>query len=191
MDNQQHEDYWKRLDDETRSDRVQRRLEISSLGYVGELPELLWEYSVEAVQLYINGNFSSVILWCAAILELILADKLINGGKGTKEVIELLSLKEKTNLCLQYKIISKEESKKINEVRELRNAIIHANAGKLAKMARKRYDDVNNNLSQVLTEFYLSNLGGEMKRQTLEYLAFTRNLCARWYGESKRGEAPL
>lgn len=182
MNNQQYEDRLKELDDETRPDRVRRWGEISHVTYIGELPELLLEYSAAAIQLYINGNFGSVILWCASILELVLADKLISEGKGTKEIIELLNLREKTALCRRYKIIDKEESKMINKMRESRNAIVHANAGKLAGMAKKSYGDVSDDLSKFLAGFYLSNLGGGIQSQALGYLEFTRKLNARLYG---------
>ena len=184
MNNQQYEDRLKGLDDETRPDRVRRWGEISRVAYIGELPELLQDYSAKVIQLYINGNFCSVILWCASILELVLADKLISEGKGKKEVIELLSLKEKTDLCRRYNIIDREESKKISKVRESRNAIVHANAGKLTEMAKKSYGDVSNDLSKFLAGFFLSNLGGGIQSQALEYLEFTRTLSARWYGEN-------
>ena len=183
MDDQQYEEYLKKLDDETRPDRVRRRREISPAIYGGDLPELLWAYSGEAIKSYIWGEFSSVILFCASILELVLADKLIRESKGTKEVIEMLTLNEKTRLCYQYKILKKEDKKNIDKVRELRNWIAHANAGRLSQIAKRSYGDVSEVLSQVLAEFYLSNLGGKIQRQALECLEFTRGLSRRWYGE--------
>ena len=183
MDDQQYEEYLKKLDDETRPDRVWRRREISLLIYGQELPKLLCEYSAQAIKLYIWGEFSSVVLFCASIIELVLTDRLIREGKGTREVMKLLNLQEKTRLCYQYKMINREDRKNINKVRELRNGIAHANAGRLSQLAKGSYGDVSEVLSQMLAEFYLSNLGGEIKRQALKHLEFTRKLIRCWYGE--------
>jgi len=117
------------------------------------------------------------------MLELVLGDKLLSEGKGKKEIIELLNLREKTALCRRYEIIDKEESKMINKVRESRNAIVHANIGRLTEMAKKSYGDVGDELFEHLPGFFLSNLGGEIQSKALEYLEFTRTLSERLYGE--------
>jgi len=187
MDEKEFREYLKKRDDETREDRVKRRSELSLVTYGGELPELLWEYSTEAIQLYICGHFASVILWCATILELALSDKLIGCGYGTTEVIELLSLVKKIRLCRRFKIITPEDKKNIDKVRDLRNAIAHANAGKLAKMARAYYGDVDNAISQVLPGLYLGDFGQALKSEALKFLTFTRELTKRWYGEKPSG----
>lgn len=184
MDEKEFREYLKKRDDETREDRVKRRSELSSVTYGGELPKLLWEYSTEAIQLYICGHFASIILWCATILELALSDKLIHKSKGTKEVIELLTLNEKTRLCHKFGIITSQEDKNnIDDIRNLRNSITHADAGKLAKMARAYYGDVDDVISQVLPELYLGDFGKALKSQALKSLTFTRELTKRWYGE--------
>jgi len=184
MDEKEFREYLKKRDDETREDRVKRRSELSPVTYGGELPKLLWEYSTEAIQLYICGHFASVILWCATILELALSDKLIHNSKGTKEVIELLTLSEKTRLCHKFGIITSQEDKNnIDDIRNLRNSIIHADAGKLAKMARAYYGDVDDVISQVLPELYLGDFGEALKSKALKSLTFTRELTKRWYGE--------
>ena len=184
MDEEEFREYLKKRDDETREDRVKRRSELSPVTYGGELPKLLWEYSTEAIQLYICGHFASVILWCATILELALSDKLIHNSKGTKEAIELLTLSEKTRLCHKFGIITSQEDKNnIDDIRNLRNSIIHADAGKLAKMARAYYGDVDDVISQVLPELYLGDFGEALKSQALKSLTFTRELTKRWYGE--------
>jgi len=184
MDEKEFREYLKKRDDETREDRVKRRSELSPVTYGGELPKLLWEYSTEAFQLYICGHFASIILWCATILDLALSDKLIHISKGTKEVIELLTLSEKTRLCHKFGIITSQEDKNnIDDIRNLRNSIIHADAGKLAKMARAYYGDVDDVISQVLPELYLGDFGEALKSQALKSLTFTRELTKRWYGE--------
>lgn len=184
MDEKEFREYLKKRDDETREDRVKRRSELSPVTYGGELPKLLWEYSTEAIQLYSCGHFASVILWCATILELALSDKLIHNSKGTKEVIELLTLIEKTRLCHKFGIITSQEDKNnMDDIRNLRNSIIHADAGKLAKMARAYYGDVDDVISQVLPELYLGDFGEALKSEALKSLTFTRELTKRWYGE--------
>lgn len=184
MEEKEFREYLKKRDDETREDRVKRRSELSPVTYGRELPKLLWEYSTEAIQLYICGHFASVILWCATILELALSDKLIHNSKGTKEVIELLTLGEKTRLCHKFGIITSQEDKNnIDDVRNLRNSIIHADAGKLAKMARAYYRDVDDVISQILPELYLGDFGKALKSEALKSLTFTRELTKRWYGE--------
>jgi len=184
MDEKEFREYLKKRDDETREDRVKRRSELSLVAYGGELPKLLWEYSTEAIQLYICGHFASVILWCATILELALSDKLIHNSKGTKEVIEPLTLSEKTRLCHKFGIITSQEDKNnIDDIRNLRNSIIHADAGKLAKMARAYYGDVDDVISQVLPQLYLGDFGEALKSEALKSLTFTRELTKRWYGE--------
>jgi hypothetical protein len=189
MDEKEFREYLKKRDDETREDRVKRRSELSLVTY-GELPKLLGEYSTEAIQLYICGHFASVILWCATILELALSDKLIHNSKGTKEVIELLTLSEKTRLCHKFGIItSKEDKNNIDDIRNLRNSIIHADAGQLAEMARAYYGDVDDVISQVLPELYLGDFGEALKSEALKSLTFTRELTKRWYGEKPSGFA--
>lgn len=184
MDEKEFRGYLKKRDDETLEDRVKRRSELSPVTYGGELPKLLWEYSTEAIKLYICGHFASVILWCATILELALSDKLIHNSKGTKEVIALLTLSEKTRLCRKFRIItSKEDKNNIDDIRNLRNSIIHADAGKLAEMARAYYGDVDDAISQVLPELYLGDFGEALKSEALKSLTFTRELTKRWYGE--------
>lgn len=190
MDEKEFREYLRKGDDETREDRVKRRSELSPVKYGGDLPRLLWEYCTEAVQLYICGHFASVIIWCATILELALSDKLIHNSKGTKEVIELLTLREKTILCRKFGIITFERDKdNIDDIRNLRNSIIHADAGKLANMARAYYGNVDDAISQVLPELYLGDFGKALKSEALKSLTFTRELTKRWYGEKSSGFA--
>jgi len=184
MDDKEFREYLKKRDAETLEDRVKRRSELSPVIYgSAELPELLGEYSAETIQLYICGHFASVILWCTSIAELALEDKLIGSGKGTKEVIELLSLVEKTRLCRKFSIITSQDKKDIDDLRNLRNYIAHANAGKLTEMARVCYGDVEEALSHALPSLYLSDFGNKISSQALKFLNFTRELIKRWYGE--------
>lgn len=186
MDDKKVREYLRKRDDETREDRVKRVSDLSKVTFVKPLPKLLWEYIGEAGQLYINGHFSNVILWCASMLELALADKLIDSGKGVKEVIEPLSLDRKTRLCSEFGIITcKETEKNIDKIRDLRNAVAHAKAGKLATMAKKQtvYEDIIDSSPEILAELFLTNFGGPMKSEALESIEFTMKLMEHWYGE--------
>ncbi len=169
-------------DAETCEDRVTRWSEINPVIYNhAKLPELLSEYSAEAIQLYIYGHFPSVIIWCASIIELSLEDKLIANGKGTKEVIMLLGLLEKTRLCRKFGIITSGESKGIDKIRLKRNTIAHANAGKLSEMKKVNNEDSAETLFNTYPGLYLSNLGGIIEIQSREFLSFTRKLIERLY----------
>jgi len=184
MDDDEFREYLKKNDTETREDRVRRRSELCETTYnTAELPELLWEYSSEAIQLYICGHFASVILWCTSIVELALEDKLISSGKGTKEVIELLGLVDKTRLCRQYSIITAQDEKDIDKMRSMRNYIAHANAGKLAKIARVVYRDLDDTWSHHLPSLYLSDFGKTISTRALKSINFTRRLTERLYME--------
>jgi hypothetical protein len=72
----------------------------------------------------------------------------------------------------------------------LRNCIIHANAGNLAKRAKIYYGDVDTPILQALPSLYLGNFGGGMKSQALTSLEYTRELLSRWYGEKPLDGAP-
>lgn len=179
MDDNEFREYLKKRDAETLEERVKRRSELRSAAYSEELPQLLWEYSAEAINLYICGHFPAVILWCTSIVELALEDKLIAGGKGTREVTELLSFAEKTRLCRKFSIITPEDKKGIDRMRDLRNSITHANAGRLGEMARAHYSVIGGALADVLPSLYLGDLGSNAR----EFLIFARELIERWYGE--------
>jgi hypothetical protein len=190
MNDNEFREYLRKRDAETIEDRVKRRSELSQVKYgSAELPELLWEYSAETIQLFICGHFASVILWCASIVELTLEDKLIGSAKGTKELIELLSFVEKTRLCRKFGIITPQDKNDIDDLRNLRNYIAHANAGKLTEMARVCYGDVEEALSLALPGLYLSDFGNKISSQALKFINFTRALIKRWYGEKQFNSA--
>jgi len=182
MDDNEFRKYLEQKDAETREDRVNRRKRLPSIRFGWYLPELLWEYSSPADQLYIDGQFGAVIIWSATLLELILADKLIAGGKGTKELVELLSLAEKTRLCTDFEIITKKDRKSIDKIRELRNAIAHANVGKLDQRGKRHYPDLEE-ASKVRPHLYLADLGGPLEEDALYSLTYTMSLVEKWYGE--------
>ena len=106
--------------------------------------------------------------------------ELEKGIKGTKLRGSIDALYQ--DIVFEFKRDLKLEGEKgREELRKLRNALIHADAGKLAKMARKCY---GGSYEGVDTEFYLSPLGngGGIVADALRYLGFTRDLTFRFYG---------
>ena len=99
----------------------------------------------------------------------------------TGDEIEHFSLEQMAILSHRLQILTDQEKDTIDELRKLRNALIHANAGKLGKMARKSYGDFYEGLG---TEFYLFPLSEEsgIRADALKYLCFTRDLTFRFYG---------
>jgi hypothetical protein len=141
----------------------------------------MWEYVTTADEMFIDGHFLGVVLLCAATMELLLADQLMVNSGMTRSEVERFSLEQLAILAHRLQIVTDLEKGTIAELRQLRNALIHANAGKLDKMARKSYGDFYEGLD---TEFYLSPLSDEggIITDALKYLGFTRDLTFRFYG---------
>ena len=88
--------------------------------------------------MFIRGHFMGVILISAGILELVLADQLRSTGM-TQEEVQRFGLEQMVILGRRIGILNANEAGQFNELRKLRNALIHANAGRLDQMAKKRY----------------------------------------------------
>lgn len=193
MDRNEFRENLKMRDAETLEDRVKRRDELRHIEYQGKLPSLLTSYSALANEMYISGYFVGVILLCAAIAELILADKLLAKVPMTQDELGHFSLYEKTVLCHGLGILNNQGQDKANmdELRKLRNWLSHANAGNLYKMAEgsyRRLDDAVRT-EDVVTTLYLANLDGKLKNQALQHLGFIRGLIQRWYGVEPSGSS--
>ena len=69
----------------------------------------------------------------------------------------------------------------IDELRKLRNALIHINAGKLSEMARKSGSYLYTGLE---AEFYLNPILKDtgINKDAYKYLVFTRKLIVKFYG---------
>jgi hypothetical protein len=118
----------------------------------------MWEYVTTADEMFIDGHFLGVVLLCAAVTELLLTDQLMANSGMMKDEVERFSLEQMAILAYRLRIVTDLEKGTIDDLRQLRNALIHANAGKLGKMARKSYGDFYEGLE---TEFYLSPLSDE------------------------------
>lgn len=168
-------------DGKTLDGKIKRWKQIQPLTYGQPLPKLMWEYVATADEMFIDGHFLGVILLSTAVMELLLADQLMARAQMTRSETEHFGLEQMTILSHRLQILTDQEKDAIDELRKLRNALIHANAGRLDKMAKKSYGGFHKGLE---TEFYLSPLSDEsgIRADALKYLCFTRDLTFRFYG---------
>jgi len=171
-------------DQKTLNGKVKRWKQIRPATYGQPLPKLMWEYVTTADDMFIDGHFLGVVLLSAAIMELLLADQLVARTQMTGDEIEHFGLEQMTILSHRLQILNDQEKGTIDELRKLRNALIHANAGRLGKMARRSYSDFYQGLE---TEFYLSPLSDEggIRADAFKYLCFTRDLTLKFYGSQE------
>ncbi len=135
--------------------------------------------------MFIEVHFIGVILLCASIVELSLADQLMPRTRIVRKEIERFTLEQMTILAHRLEIITSQEKGTISELRELRNNLIHANAGEIAKMGKICYGVPPSDHSESLeTGLYLTPLseGEGIGADALRYLGFTTDLTFRFYG---------
>ena len=168
-------------DQKTLDGKVKRWKQIQPATYGQPLPKLMWEYVTTADDMFIDGHFLGVVLLCAAVTELLLTDQLMTNSGMMKDEVERFSLEQMAILAHRLRIVTDLEKGTIDELRQLRNALIHANADKLGKMARRSYGNFYKGLE---TEFYLSPLSDEsgIRADALKHLRFTRDLTFKFYG---------
>lgn len=176
MNVEQFREYLIKRDQETLEERVERGMQLPPSAYNQTLPGLIWDYITEARQMFTDGYFIGVILLCAGMVELSLADQLMSKIRMVGEEIERFSLEAMTILAHRLEIVTDKEKNTIDELRKLRNALIHANAGKIAQMARRRWPD--------LPEWcYLGPFEGTgVSGDALRHLQFTKDLTLKFYG---------
>ena len=171
-------------DKESLEKRIRRWKKLVPATYNVNLPNLVWYYLTESDEMYISGHFLGAILLCAGIAEIIIADQIkINLMLSTRET-ERFGLEQLTILGQRINILDELESKQLHDLRKLRNILIHANTGKLGKMARKIYDPSSSD-DYLYMGFYLtpiSNGGIDIDRDALQYLQIIRNLTIKFYG---------
>lgn len=153
------------------------------MTYSITLPETIFQYIIRAKDMYISGHFIGCILLSATVIELALADKLITIGKAAHEVVECLTLAEKTSLCYRFGLINRSDKKSIDSTRKIRNALTHANMGKLTEEAKRHYSSADEAILQIIGSLYLGDFGAAMKNDAFECLDYARSLTRRWYGE--------
>ena len=168
-------------DEQTLNGKLRRWKQIKPVTYGQPLPRLLWEYVTTADEMFIEGHFWGVILLSAAITELLLADQLMARAQMTGGEIEHFRLEQMAILAHRLQILTDQEKDAIDELRKLRNGLIHANVGRLKEMAKKSHGSLYEGLE---AESYLVPLSDEsgIRVDALKYLRFTRDLTFRFYG---------
>ena len=172
-------------DEKTLDDKIKRWKQIQPVTYGQQLPELIWDYLTTADQMFIDGQFLGVILLCASIVEMSLSDRLVSRIQMSPKEIERFSLEQMTILTHRLGIITDQEKGAVDKLRKTRNALIHANTGKIATMGRVWYEVPPSNHSELLVRgLYLTPLseGEGIAGDALEYLGFTRDMTFRFYG---------
>jgi hypothetical protein len=183
MEERQFRDSVITRDRDTLVDRVKRWKQLTPATFQGSLPGLLWEYITEADDMYIGGHYIGVILLCSAILELVLADQHEIKTADASVKVKQLTFEEMICCCSQLDILDEHEKSQIDHLRKLRNALVHINAGKLLKMARKGYEIHKLKSESIVTSLYLASFGETgISEDALEYLTLARDITVKFYG---------
>lgn len=163
--------------------RVERWKQIVPAMYDVPLPEMMWGYLSEVDEMYIAGHFLGAIVFCAGIAELILTDQIRSKvGMKSKEV-ERFGLEQLIILGRRLAILDDNDTDRLNDLRKLRNYLIHGKAGQLTKMAKKRYRVSGSDDSFLDAEFYVhSGFEGGIDKDALLHLGLVRDLSMRFYG---------
>lgn len=177
MDEQEFRDTLVKWDQESIEERVQRWKQLGLAAYQGTLPSLVWEYLIEAKDMYIRGHPLGTILLCGAIVEMVLVHQIVLGTGMSEKEIERFTLEQKTILSRRLDILEAGEVTHVDELRKLRNALIHADPGKLAKGA-KFPASVDARVSLYLTASWKDGI----TKDALKYLQATRELTLKFYG---------
>jgi len=180
MDEEGFRKYQTTRDQESLEEKVRRWKQLQPVTYGQPLPELMWGYVTTADAMFIDGHFMGVVLLCAGIIELVLADQLMTRSQMTRDEVERFNLEQMVILAHRLEFVTEEEKDAINGLRKLRNALIHANAGKISKMA-KRHGDFYGGVGMEFYLFPLSKEGG-ISSDALKYLRFTRDFTSKFYG---------
>jgi len=164
-------------------DRVERWKQIVPAIYDVPLPELVWGYLSEVDEMYIAGHFIGVVLLCAGIAELVLADQIrVRTGMTAREV-ERFTLEQLAILGRRLSVVEEAEMGRLNELRKQRNYLVHGKAGRLAQMAKKRYRASGPDDSFLNAEFYVrSGFAGGIDQDACQHLRLIRDLTVRFYG---------
>jgi hypothetical protein len=185
MDEKEFTELLLKRDEATLKERIERWKKFSPVTYKVQLPELLWDYIVNADEMYVAGYFLGVISLCASVVEMILADQIVLKIKATKTEVERFSLAQLIVLNHRLGTLKEDEAHWLDEFRNLRNSIIHVNVSKLEKRALKTYQVSNFSNSSIGASLYLGSLsGGGVEADALKYLRLVRDLSVKFYGEN-------
>ena len=163
--------------------RIERWKQLVPATYDVTLPNLVWYYITETDEMFISGHFIGVILLCAAIVELVLADQIRSESQMTEREVERFGLEQLVILGHRLDILNEHETSQLGELRKLRNDLIHSKANKLAQMARKRYQVSGLDASHLDAGFYLQPIWGKgIDLDALRHLRLVRDLTVKFYG---------
>ncbi len=172
------------LDKTSLDERVVRWKQLIPAAYDVTLPNLAWDYITEAVNMFIRGHFTGVVLLCAGIAELVLADQLRSKSQMTEKEVERFGLEQLVILGHRLTILNDKETGQLNELRKLRNDLIHAKANRLNQRAKKTYQVSGLDASYLTAGLYLYPLGGGgIEKDALHHLLQVRDLTVKFYGE--------
>jgi hypothetical protein len=170
-------------DKKSLDERVARWKQLVPAAYDVALPNLAWYFITDADDMYISGHFTGVVLLCAGVVELVLSDQLRTKSHMTEKEVERFGLEQLVILGHRLDILNSEETSQLNGLRKLRNNLVHAKAGKLAQMAKKRYRVFGMDDSYSDAGFYLHPLvAGGVDQDALRYLLLVRDLTVKFYG---------
>ncbi len=174
-------------DNKSLDGKVNRWGQIVPCAYNTPLPKLVWGYIVMADDMYIAGYFVGSIFLCASIAELVISSQIVEKTERTSKQIEHLRLKELIELGEKSNILDNKESSQLDELRQLRNFLIHGNTNKLNKMAKRRYSVVGGDDSFIDADFYInSGFSGGIDKDAFSHLKTVRDLTVRFYGNSDK-----
>ena len=189
MENEEYIAYLKQRDEETRAERADRWSRFGKAAYGTELPSILFDYLVDMRNMYEDGYFLGAICLSHAILESALNDRLREKIGLTEQEMENSRLTLAQTAVLSG-VIDGQEKKIIDEIRQYRNAVIHINEKKMAKLGRTVYKDVYRNSKKLLQDLgaYAPLLAldlSDVGDKAFQYVKFTRDLCLNFYGEGR------
>ena len=79
--------------------------------------------------------------------------------------------------------LSDVEFEQLNKLRKIRNALVHANAGKLKTMAKRHYEEWGLNIPDLDAGMYLKpTWKGGVDKDAAAHLQLTRDLTVKFYG---------
>ena len=167
--------------------RVERWKQIVPTTYNIPLPELVRGYLSMADEMYIVGQFAGCIVFCASLTELILADQIKNNSQPTSNKSGHSGLDRLVTRASKLGIVGDDEKSGLDNLRKLRNYLIHGNTDRLAQMAKRTYSVSGSDNSFLDADFYVhSGFKGSIDQDALKYLALVRDLSVKFYWSDSR-----
>ena len=183
MNENEFRDKQKEWDEKYLDKKISRWKQLTPASYNVTLPNLAWYYITEADDMYIAGYFLGVILLCSGIAELTLADQITAKGKITSKEIQRFNFEHLIIIGHRLGILDDTEANHLNDLRKIRNNIIHAKVGELTKLARKQYSVLGLGIDDDDPGLYLKPIFGHgADEDALRNLTLIKNLTVKFYG---------